>query len=44
MTTISRQHLLAEGSRTSALSGTKVCMHVLKSAQADVRGMRTYFR
>ena len=41
MNTISRQSLLVEGNRTSSLSGTRVCMHVLKSAQADVRGMRT---
>ncbi len=41
MTTILRKQFLAKGNRDSALLGIKVCMHVLKSAHADVRGMRT---
>lgn len=40
MTTISRKQMLVEGSQDAVLAGTKVCMHVLKSAQADVRGLR----
>ncbi len=40
MTTISRKQMLVEGSQDAVLAGTKICMHVLKSAQADVRGLR----
>src|SRR5437764_6286696 len=41
MTIITRKQFLAEEKRDGALSGMKVCMHVLASACADVRGMRS---
>lgn len=40
MTIIASKQFLVDESQGAVLSGTKVCMHVLKSAQADVRGLR----
>ena len=41
MTTITSRQFLVKENRDAVLSELKVCMHVLKSAHADVRGIRT---
>ena len=40
MTITSRKQILVDENQGAILAGTKVCMHVLKPAQADVRGLR----